>query len=163
MGDAPYYQGKVLCYLDEEELLSPFQSIRYDQGGMLCILDAAGELVMQDNPGGLDFSELDQSRCTGSQGSFLQSIGGETMLVSYLHSGEYGWTYLSVIPQSVILAPSSGARLFLFVMIIVSLAAGCLLFCCQNGKTGDFHHESSHAQQPARLPKRAAGRHRASS
>ena len=127
MGDAPYYQGKVLCYLDEEELLSPFQSIRYDQGGMLCILDAAGELVMQDNPGGLDFSELDQSRCTGSQGSFLQSIGGETMLVSYLHSGEYGWTYLSVIPQSVILAPSSGARLFLFVMIIVSLAAGCLL------------------------------------
>ncbi|MGI5894941.1 MAG: AraC family transcriptional regulator [Candidatus Merdivicinus sp.] len=123
------FGGNVFCFLDEKQLLSQFQSVQYSQGGMVCVLDETGNIIFSDNPGQLDLSELDRQQLSQTQGTFQQTMGGEKMLVSYLQSSHYNWTYLSILPQQTILAPSQDIRDFLIGVILISLlVSGILAF-----------------------------------
>lgn len=130
MSGSDSFGGNVFLFLDEEQLLEQFGALQYGSGGMLCVLNREGNAVLQDNPGGLSLEELETDLLSGESGSFLQDFNGETMLVSYLRSGDSGWTYLAVLPQQVILEPSQGIRVFLVGMIAASLAisVGLALF-----------------------------------
>ncbi len=121
ISESAIFGGNVFCFLNESQLLSQFKAVQYSEGGMLCVLDENGNVVLSDNPGELDFGELNQQQMSENRGSFLQTIGGEKMLISYLHSSTSGWTYLSVLPQQVILAPSQEILNFLIGVIVISL------------------------------------------
>ena len=124
-GNTTPYSGNAFIYLDESQLLSLFHSIQYTEGGMVCVLDRDDRVLFSDNPGELSLTDLNLNDLSGTQGSFRQEVHGQTMMVLYLNSG--GWTYLAVLPQEAVLAPSQGVLTFLVAMVIVSMLASGML------------------------------------
>ncbi|MGI6254422.1 MAG: AraC family transcriptional regulator [Acutalibacter sp.] len=132
---AGLYSGNVMVYLEKEKLLSQFQSIQYGEGGMVGILDSQGLPLLLDNPGELDFVQLNLNHTKNSEGSFVQRVDGQTFLVFYYTSSLGDWTYFAALPQQAVLAPSQEIQRFLMAMILVSLVVSGMLALYFAGKT----------------------------
>ena len=132
---AGLYSGNVIVYLDQDQLISQFQSIQYEEGGMIGVLDGSGRQLFSHNPGGLKFDQLDRAKMSKQEGAFVQRIEGKTYLVFYFTSDLGEWTYYAVLPQQAVLEPSREIQQFLMAMILVSLFVSGVLAFYFAGKT----------------------------
>ena len=124
---AGLYSGNVMVYLEKTKLLNQFQSIQYQEGGAVGILDREKTRVLLDNPGALDFQSLDMERMAEGTGSFVQKMDGQAFYVFYYTSSLGDWTYYAVLPQQAVLAPGQKTQQFLLAMILVSLVVSGVL------------------------------------
>ncbi len=129
------FSGNVMVYLDREKLLSSFQSIQYQEGGMVGALDGEGHLLFSENPGNLDLDSLQLAGLEKTEGSFTTEANGKTIFVFYRTSALGDWIYFAALPQQAVLGPSQGIQRFLLITLLISLLASGILALYFAGKT----------------------------
>lgn len=126
-----------ICIVYDEAQLKKLLSFSNDwTGGFNLILDENSRILAADGNSPERISEALIS-FEDNQGSFEISLNNEAMLVTYLKSPAYGWTYLSVYPQSQVLAKTIHTRqILLFCMIAASFIGliAAAIFAMRNAR-----------------------------
>lgn len=121
--------GGIYFYLDEEYFLSLFSSIPYQNSGFIYVLGKNGEPILYKNGSELNNPMVDGKLLSGQSGYFHQKIDGKNMFVTYFKDHSRELIYIAALPLSQVLAPTYRIRLYIGILIAISLiASGILLF-----------------------------------
>lgn len=119
--------GGVYVFLDEAYLLKLFRNIPYEKSGFIYILDKNGKPFLYNNGTELDKPMADAAHFTEGSSYFHQKINGRDMFVTYYKDTSRNWVYVAALPRNQVLAPTAGIRLYIGILILLSLLAGIVL------------------------------------
>lgn len=119
--------GGVYIFLDEEYLLRLFSIIPYENSGFIYILGKNGEPILYKDGSETDNPMADNNCFTDQSGYFHQNIKGKKMFITYFKDKSRDWIYVAALPQNQVLEPTAGIRLYIGILILLSLVAGGVL------------------------------------
>ena len=116
--------GGVYIFLDEAYLLKLFSNIPYQKSGFIYILGKDGKPILYNNGSSLDNPMADAGRFTDQGSYFQQKIEGKDMFITYYKDTSRNWIYVAAIPQNQVLLPTASIRLYIGILILLSLVVG---------------------------------------
>ncbi len=122
MGDNTEIRGALVVTIDEAQLLGQLRKSDHRDTDYY-IIDADGR-VLSTTAANSEALDGVKPRLGSGNGNLAATIAGEDMLVSYATSSQNDWTYVSVVPKSIILAKVNETK---------SLALGLVLLCMAGG------------------------------
>ncbi|WP_186445714.1 helix-turn-helix domain-containing protein [Paenibacillus cremeus] len=122
-------QGAVVVTVDNREVQKLFKGLDLSGGGWAYIVSTSGDIVssLSSAPSSLQALPVDRSKLVGKQGTILQEIGGQEMMVTYTTSAYNGWTYLVAQPVHVVFEKVLYIKKITFTMAFIFLALGLLI------------------------------------
>ena len=90
--------NRIVFFLDKEALMSCFETIPYENGGFICILDENGRILLEKNSGTVNLEELRFHET--DQDYYVEKINGKNLFITRIHNETKGWEYIAAIPLS---------------------------------------------------------------
>jgi len=117
--------GLVLFFIDEEKIKAYLRRIDVGTNGVVMVVDSEGKVVGSiSETWSLERQESAFKRISANQS--LES-GNQRFIISKAISENNGWTYISVLPESLVLASVLFVRNIVLLLFFVSLLASCVL------------------------------------
>lgn len=126
LGYPGYPQGAVVITVDNREIQKLLGGLDFTGGGWASITDNSGRIISStasDAPS----DWMERAKQLGKQGSVLEPIGDQQMMVTYTTSSYNGWTYLVAQPAHVVLKKVLYIKKIIFTMAFLFLALGLLI------------------------------------
>jgi hypothetical protein len=127
MTDSKEVIGGVFIFLNEEYLLKLFSIIPYENTGFMYIIGKNGETILYKNGSEMNNPMADSMRFTDQSGYFHQKIDGRNMFITYYKDESRDLVYVAALPQKQVLEPTADIRLYIGILILLSLIAGGIL------------------------------------
>ena len=127
MTDSKEVIGGVFIFLNEEYLLKLFSNIPYENTGFMYIIGRNGETILYKNGSEMNNPMADSMRFTDQSGYFHQKIDGRNMFITYYKDESRDLVYVAALPQKQVLEPTADIRLYIGILILLSLIAGGIL------------------------------------
>ncbi|MHA6483127.1 helix-turn-helix domain-containing protein [Paenibacillus sp. strain BS8-2] len=122
MGDNVDVRGALVIMIDEAQLLGQLR--KSDQRDTdYYIIDANGQVLSTTSAdegmlGGM------KDRLGSGHGNLAVTIADEDLLVSYTTSSQNNWTYVSVIPRSIVLSEVNQTKSLALLLVLLCVAGG---------------------------------------
>lgn len=121
--------GGVYFFLDEEYLLNLFSIIPYQNSGFIYVLGKNGDPILYKNGSDMNNPIADSKYFSDQSGYFHQKIDEKNMFITYFKDKSRDLVYVAALPQEQVLEPTYHIRLYIGILIFLSLiASGILLF-----------------------------------
>jgi two-component system response regulator YesN len=122
MGDNTEVRGSLVVTIDETQLLGQLRKSDHRETDYY-IFGADGQVISttSDRSGALE--DLRSSMGHG-YGNLAATIGGTDMLISYTTSSQNNWTYVSVIPKTIILSKVNETKSLALLLVLLCMAGG---------------------------------------
>ncbi|WP_214630547.1 helix-turn-helix domain-containing protein [Paenibacillus agaridevorans] len=122
MGDNTEVRGSLVVTIDETQLLGQLRKSDHRETDYY-IFGADGQVISttSDRSGALE--DLRSSMGHG-YGNLAATIGGTDMLISYTTSSQNNWTYVSVIPKTIILSKVNETKSLALLLLLLCMAGG---------------------------------------
>lgn len=128
MGDNTEVRGALVVTIDEAQLLGQLRKADHRDTDYY-IMDADGRVLSMTATDSDALVEV-KPRLGAGNGNLAATIAGQDMLVSYTTSSQNDWTYVSIIPKSIVLAKVNETK---------SLALGLVLLCMAGGLAVSYY------------------------
>ncbi|WP_181592978.1 helix-turn-helix domain-containing protein [Paenibacillus sp. YN15] len=118
-------QGSLVILISESYIQSLLENISQLNQGRVVVLDEHGQIILstESQSGG---RTIPLDRITGNAGQFSDDSQKKTEIVSFTRSDVSGWTFVSAIPEDVVMAEVERNRYHAIAILSISLAAGLL-------------------------------------
>lgn len=123
-------KGVLLVHLKEDVLYNAVVNTNNRKLGNVAILNSEGEVLSYKDKSMLlhPFADTDIEQIrTEKTGSFVEKIGGKSMLVSYLTSDFNGWIYVTLNPYQEVFKRSNDIIRITLLISLLGLALGVAL------------------------------------
>ena len=90
--------NRIIFYLDRETLMDCFETLPYEEGGFICVLDEEGRILLEKNSGIIDLENWEFREDGG--GYYVEKVDGQELFVTHVHNEARGWNYIAAIPLS---------------------------------------------------------------
>jgi YesN/AraC family two-component response regulator len=127
MGFPGNVQGSVAVTIDNREIQKLQAGLDLSGGGWAYIIDDHGEIVSSLSPYAPSPYLIDRSLLIGNQGSMVQNIDSQDMMITYITSNFNQWTYMVAQPAHVVLEKILYIKKITFTMTFIFLALGILM------------------------------------
>jgi two-component system, response regulator YesN len=127
MGFPGNVQGSVAVTIDNREIQKLQAGLDLSGGGWAYIIDDHGEIVSSLSPYAPSPHLIDRSLLIGNQGSMVQNIDSQAMMITYITSNFNQWTYMVAQPAHVVLEKILYIKKITLTMTFIFLALGILM------------------------------------
>jgi len=93
---------QVIMFIPISNISELFQNITVDQAGLACIMDPQGEILFSSSVLQQTI-DLEQIYLQGINGSIIQNIDGQKMIVNCKTSSYNGWKYIAIVPYNMVM------------------------------------------------------------
>lgn len=118
--------NRIIFYVNKDSILQFFNPVDYRENGFVCIIDEAGQVLLEDSLYEYDIQNIDYQKFTDNNGYTNMSINGKKMFVTYYRSNR-GWLYLEAIPSYKVIAVTNDFRILVFSLLILAIIVGSML------------------------------------
>lgn len=124
--------GAVVLNIDVKKLFKSFKNKNFSQMQQLMLINNDGQIIYSTDDDKISLLLAEDENATAvsqleDQSTSVITLGGETFVVSSLHSSGYDWAYYSAIPTKQYQTQLSGLITTLLIMIVVSLCLSIVI------------------------------------
>lgn len=120
-------EGTLVLLISESYIQRMLRNIEWVNRGQILILDEKGEPILRTaDSGGFDYAAA-ADKLAGSSGQFSSGSDSDKQIVSYTKSSLNGWTFLSVVPERVVMAEVYRNKDLALILLGCGLFIGILL------------------------------------
>ncbi|MCU6707991.1 AraC family transcriptional regulator [Paenibacillus sp. J5C_2022] len=120
-------QASLVVLIDEQKILDILQLTNWDDNRTAYIFDQNGQLLVSSANQEAELPALFQT-LKDEETVFTAEENGKRLLVSSI-TGDNGWTYRMVTPESFVMAPIHQVKLIFLLLLAASVAAGLAISC----------------------------------
>ncbi|MDF2964151.1 MAG: transcriptional regulator, AraC family, partial [Paenibacillus sp.] len=115
--------GSLVVLINEKQFKDMFASIQEANKSTILIVNEKNDLIMGTDPKlRLDKNILQQFQV--GDGSFVHTVNGEEMMISYTSSQQVGWKYISIMPMNLYLERVNVIKWTAYSLFLVCLLVG---------------------------------------
>lgn len=122
MGDNTEIRGALVVTIDETQLLGQLRKSDHRETDYY-IFGSDGR-VLSTTSSNAEALEGVRERLTSGSGNLALTIGGQDMLISYTTSNQNDWTYVSVIPKTIILSKVNETKSLALILVLLCAVGG---------------------------------------
>ena len=128
--------GQIICYINEELIQQMMQSTQDIGANIMYIIDKNGKIITSYGQDKMNVSINDIIN-SDSSGNRQILINGQKVIISYMVSSKYGWTYVIGVPKQVLIKKAGNVLQTIILYIGILLGIGiaiAVVLANYNGK-----------------------------
>lgn len=118
-------KGTIIVFIDQNKIKEYLNVFKIDEGGYAYILDKDGNMITSTSSEGDGILKLDID-LINDKGFIEYDLNGKKMIVSYIISKDSGWSFIAVLPSSVVLSNVDYMKRIVWIVVIASVLAGII-------------------------------------
>ncbi|MEF3302351.1 helix-turn-helix domain-containing protein [Paenibacillus sp. GYB003] len=124
LGEKENVWGTLVMSIEDQQIFDLLKQIEWANSGSMFIIDDKGQVLLSSS-GNYDLPKGLLDEIAAGSGFHAYGVSGQPNMLSYT-TGQSGWKYVSLVPQSVMLERVNDIKAWALTLLGVALAAGAV-------------------------------------